>query len=149
MSGASGASAHRRAHRQRDDGLTDHCGCCAHRRSTGCGGPTCPCATAREDCRVDPLAEGTAAPNGAYVTPVLDHLTALGGCYRGSWSNFDGRTLRTQLDDVRTLLERALAGENVADAVQRDREMHGMCPFGGSHWGEFCHDYGCAATEAT
>jgi hypothetical protein len=27
-----------------DDGLTDHCGCCGHRRGE-CGGPTCPCLT--------------------------------------------------------------------------------------------------------
>ena len=27
-----------------DDGLTDHCGCCHHSRTAGCGGPHCPCA---------------------------------------------------------------------------------------------------------
>lgn len=30
-------------HPSGDDGLTDHCGCCAHSRASGCGGPHCPC----------------------------------------------------------------------------------------------------------
>ncbi len=34
-----------------DDGLGEHCGCCAHRRGVGvdpCGGPDCPCAPHRQ-----------------------------------------------------------------------------------------------------
>jgi hypothetical protein len=27
-----------------DDGLFEHCGCCAHSRRSGCGGENCPCA---------------------------------------------------------------------------------------------------------
>jgi hypothetical protein len=34
-----------------DDGVGEHCGCCAHRRGVGvdpCGGPNCPCAPHRQ-----------------------------------------------------------------------------------------------------
>lgn len=38
--------------RSGDDGLTDHCGCCAHRRAPGgCGGPDCPCDVPQVDPR--------------------------------------------------------------------------------------------------
>lgn len=78
----------------------------------------------------------------------LDHLTALGGCWRGDWSDFDGRTLRDQLDDLRPIIEAAAAGEDVTERIAADRIGNGMCPTGGGHWRHYCADYGCNVVSA-
>jgi len=91
-----------------------------------------------------PVVVAVAEQTGASVAAALDHLTALGGCWRGDWSDFDGRTLRMQIGDARAIIERAVAGEDVSDAILRDRIGNGMCPDGGSHWAQYCADGGCS-----
>ena len=43
----------------------------------------------------------------------LEALDALGAFWRADWSGFDGRTLRSQLQDIRGLIVRELNGEQV------------------------------------
>ena len=39
-----------------------------------------------------------------YINQAKACLTALGAAWRGDWSDFDGRTLRDQLDDIQGVL---------------------------------------------
>ena len=57
----------------------------------------------------------------------LDALTALGQAWRGNWSDFDGRTLRGQLSDLRKIIEKAHQGEPVTADVTGFLEGEGIC----------------------
>ena len=66
-------------------------------------------------------------------TEAVKHaLSILGAAWRGDWSNFDGRVLRSQLDEIAKLL----------DAPEPDKAYklflieHGICPdhFGWASW---------------
>lgn len=80
----------------------------------------------------------------APLTQALDHLTALGGCWRGDWSDFDGRTLRAQLADIRSIIEAAAQGEDVTERIRVDRLGNTMCQWGGGHWSSYCDAFLCA-----
>jgi hypothetical protein len=86
---------------------------------------------------------------GDGVRQALDHLTALSLCWRGDWSEFDGRTLRDQVEDVRAIIEAAIAGEDVTERIQRDRIGNSMCPECRGHWADYCADLPSLHTEAT
>lgn len=56
-------------------------------------------------------------------------LKELGQAWRGDWSDFDGRTLRAQLNNWLDLPE-----EVTPDEAHRYRESEGLCLEGGGHW---------------
>lgn len=43
----------------------------------------------------------------------LEAMRALGQAYRDDWSEFDGRTLRDQLNELEDMIRKELAGEDV------------------------------------
>lgn len=47
----------------------------------------------------------------------LAAMAALGNAWRGDWSEFDGRTLRSQLDDLDPIIRLEAAGEDVSSLV--------------------------------
>jgi hypothetical protein len=47
----------------------------------------------------------------------LAAMAALGNAWRGDWSEFDGRTLRSQLDDLDPIIRGEVAGEDVSPLV--------------------------------
>lgn len=64
------------------------------------------------------------------ATPHVESLNALnmllddlGEKYRNNWSNFDGRVLRSELNDITNLSARAIAGENVLEDIYSLRNM--------------------------
>lgn len=70
-----------------------------------------------------------------------DLLIELGGCWRGDWSDFDGRTLRDQLDDWVGMKE-------TKKEFTEFRKRWGMCSHGNGHWAEYCASY-CVKNTAT
>lgn len=78
----------------------------------------------------------TALPEPAEVERLKLAITLaqeLGSAYRGDWSGFDGRTLRSQLDDLSSV------GAGSWDA-ERFRASNSLCPHGDGHWTEYCDD---------
>jgi hypothetical protein len=59
---------------------------------------------------------------------VLGAVGALGESWRGDWRDFDGRSLRSQLDELVGLARRALAGEAMTGPVAAFYETNGICP---------------------
>jgi hypothetical protein len=55
----------------------------------------------------------------------------LGRAYRGDWSDFDGRSLRNELDALSDIVS------GKADAAGF-RASADLCPRGGGHWTEYC-----------
>lgn len=51
------------------------------------------------------------ATNDKAVDFIAHALRLLGQAYRGDWSDFDGRTLRDELNELADALDKALAGE--------------------------------------
>ena len=51
---------------------------------------------------------------------------------RGDWSNVDGRTMRSDLEEV------ADAIDNPEADIASIRVSLGICPFGGGHWLDYC-----------
>jgi hypothetical protein len=70
------------------------------------------------------------------IREALDALSAVGSAWRGDWSNFDGRTLRDQIDGWRRLMERAMAGECESGEADAWLNVQGICPLCG--WREYC-----------
>jgi hypothetical protein len=62
----------------------------------------------------------------------------VGDAYRGDWSGFDGRTLRSQMDEL------SAVASGREDAT-RYRAMNHLCPHGRGHFIDYCGDYDCAA----
>lgn len=75
----------------------------------------------------------------ALETHALDALSSLGSAWRGDWSDFDGRTLRAQLNSWMALMERTLAGETTGEEIATWIELQGICPRCHSWW-EHCLD---------
>jgi hypothetical protein len=75
---------------------------------------------------------------------VIRAIEAVGQAWRGDWSDFDGRTLRHQLNELCGLMESALAGEDVKEAVAGFYASTSICPQ--CHgWTEHCqHTAGAA-----
>lgn len=65
---------------------------------------------------------------------VITAMGLLGSAYRGDWSDFDGRSLRAELDD----LAAALTSDKVFD-VTSWAHGNGICPVGRG-WHEHCPD---------
>lgn len=63
-------------------------------------------------------------------------LYELGSAYRGSWHDFDGRTLRSQLDDIAVYLN-----VDCDISIHDFRGSCDLCPAGNGHWTEFCDEY--------
>jgi hypothetical protein len=57
----------------------------------------------------------------------LSCLHALGTAYRGDWSDFDGRTLRSQLDEVSRIIRKESQGEDVRREVGGFYFGNGIC----------------------
>lgn len=51
----------------------------------------------------------------------LGLLSELGTMWRNDWSDFDGRTLRTQLDTLETIIAAEARGEDVTDRIETYR----------------------------
>ena len=62
-------------------------------------------------------------------------LSELGQAWRDDWSNFDGRTLKSQLWDISDMLD------SHGMSIEDFRKSHNLCPFGGGHWTEYCNEY--------
>jgi hypothetical protein len=71
------------------------------------------------------------------VGEVAQVLTELGEAYRGDWSWFDGRTLRSQLETF----EGWLLDSSTWPGVKAAREQFSLCPHGEGMWGMYCDDY--------
>lgn len=56
-----------------------------------------------------------------------DALMKLGSAWREDWSEFDGRTLRSQLDGLRRQFRAAVNGRDVRREIQSEVEMWGVC----------------------
>lgn len=80
-------------------------------------------------------------------------LRELGSAWRGDWSEFDGRTLRTQIgswiDDVLAVAldDRNHSTEELEERVRAFRVSCGLCPDGIGEWVQNCgwsngHDHG-------
>lgn len=68
----------------------------------------------------------------------LSCLSALGAAYRGDWSDFDGRSLRAQLDEVDRIIRQEVAGEDVARSVAGFYAGNNICARCQS-WNSYCH----------
>lgn len=69
----------------------------------------------------------------------LNALSALGSAWRGDWNDFDGRTLRDQLDSWQALMRRALAGEMLEGEAEAWMRSEYICPVCRS-WHEWCSE---------
>jgi hypothetical protein len=71
------------------------------------------------------------------LDPRITLMQELGQCWRGDWSGFDGRTLRSELDALADLMRQP----EVSDGdVVKYRYNEGMCLTGGGHWNDYCTD---------
>jgi uncharacterized protein with von Willebrand factor type A (vWA) domain len=64
-------------------------------------------------------------------------LSALGQAWRGDWSEFDGRTLRSQLNEITDLLDAERRGEDTKRplaAFYAGNDICGRC----QSWTEYC-----------
>jgi hypothetical protein len=69
-------------------------------------------------------------------------LAALGTAYRGDWSDMDGRALRSQLNEIDTIIRDEIAGNDVTALVDGFYAGNGIC--------RSCHSWGgpdCDCTE--
>lgn len=57
----------------------------------------------------------------------LAAMAALGNAWRGDWSEFDGRTLRSQLDDLDPIIRLEAAGEDVSSLVATFYALWDIC----------------------
>lgn len=60
----------------------------------------------------------------------------LGQCYRGDWTDFDGSTLRNQMNALSKVADGTVS-------IATYRSMNCMCPAGQGHWSENCGPYDC------
>jgi hypothetical protein len=78
---------------------------------------------------------GPAAPDT--VVDVAAAMVALGAAYRGDWSDFDGRTLRAQLDELSDVLRDGTWHAGRPFHLQAWAAVTGLCiPCGA--WTEHC-----------
>lgn len=77
------------------------------------------------------------APHVESLEALNDSLGVLGGAWRGDWSDFDGRTLRAQLEDFTTLSALAIAGANVVPEAKSLPATWGACA-ACRCWAEYC-----------
>jgi hypothetical protein len=61
----------------------------------------------------------------------------IGQAWRGSWADFDGRTLRDEMNELSLIADGSMS-------IERYRASNSLCPAGSGHWTEFCHEE-CAA----
>lgn len=78
------------------------------------------------------MGESTSGP-----AEVIRAIEAVRQAWRGDWSDFDGRTLRSQLNQLCGLMESALSGEDVSEAVAAFYVSTCICPQCQS-WTEHC-----------
>ena len=74
-------------------------------------------------------------------------LTEYGAALRGDWSNFDGRSARSVLDDLAS----ELRGTRGPNTLAQHRDEIGLCPDGGGHWGGswgHCDTHDCPTYKA-
>lgn len=64
----------------------------------------------------------------------------LGSAWRNDWSDFDGRTLRSQLEDIESLALEVAAGTPRDEALVRFRSINSLCEAGHGCW---THYEGC------
>jgi hypothetical protein len=72
------------------------------------------------------------------LSGTLAALNALGSAWRGDWSEFDGRTLRCQLDEIAALAQKEVCGEDVKRDLAGFFAGNDICPTCRS-WTEHCH----------
>lgn len=68
---------------------------------------------------------------------VFAAMEMLGEAWRGDWSDFDGRTLRSQLDQLARLGREALAGTAIVGPLAGFYAEQNICPYCRS-WTEYC-----------
>lgn len=71
------------------------------------------------------------------MNEALAAMSALGGAWRGDWSDCDGRTLRGQLDELDGIIRKASKGESVSRDVAAFYAGNGICPICRS-WEDHC-----------
>jgi hypothetical protein len=64
----------------------------------------------------------------------------LGQCYRGDWSDFDGRTLKHQIEELQKVADGS-------ESMDRYRAWNEMCSAGQGHWSDSCKMYECPGAE--
>lgn len=87
----------------------------------------------------------TTAITATAVTPA-DILDELGAAYRGDWSDFDGRSLKSQLQRITERL-RAAGNEPLTEEEALEfRIDFGLCEKGHGRWWNNCYE--CDEPEA-
>jgi hypothetical protein len=74
----------------------------------------------------------------------LAAMAALGAAWRGDWSSFDGRVLRSQLEYLADLFVKAERGEDLRGDLASFYAINEICPSCCS-WTEYCD---CAQRQA-
>lgn len=64
-------------------------------------------------------------------------LREYGEAFRGDWSMIDGRSVRSEMDQIARWLETDYPGDLIA------RAELGVCMQGNGHWQSWCSDYDC------
>ena len=110
--------------------LTDNCG--VNRLKVAC-------ADAASDVWTDALSEVEAERDALRAALAL--AGEIGRAWRGDWSDFDGRTLRAEMDELSKIADGS-------ETPEQYRAMNGLCPLGGGHWVDYCGDYDCKERAA-
>lgn len=72
---------------------------------------------------------------------VLMLADEIGSKWRGDWSDFDGRTLRSEMNELRQVASGKLT-------VEQYRRFNGLCALGGGHWTKYCYEiYDCYSAD--
>lgn len=75
---------------------------------------------------------------------VAQALSEFGGAIRGDWGSIDGRSIRSQLDN----LVRYLRAPETTPPLADIRVVLDICRYGGGHWTQYCEDYECGKAGA-
>lgn len=76
-------------------------------------------------------------PDFRVPAATLAAIQVLGECWRGDWSDFDGRLLRAQLDDLTLIARREAEGQGVEEALAAFYAGADICT-GCMAWGSNC-----------
>ena len=73
------------------------------------------------------------------MTTAADILEEYGEAFRGSWAAVDGRSVRSDLEQIASdMRSYGNGGLPTAVIVVRRRNLD-LCPAGNGHWTEFCY----------
>lgn len=65
------------------------------------------------------------------IDDILMLANEIGQAYRGDWNDFDGRTLRMQMNELTQVA-------NGSMTIEQYRAGNELCPRGDGHWIEYC-----------